>query len=610
MRVGLTLAGDLLNDDGARFAAQLGVDRRRRPPHRLRRAAPTSAPIWPASASARSTATARRNRLWTYDDFSGIVAHARAPRPASSRRSRISRRTSGPTSCSTARDKRRADGGPEAPRPRRRPRRRSGHRLQFLDRRRLGLAAASRWRAAAPSRPSSTSAAIDPDEPIPDGMVWNMRYRDGSAPARAPVSVSDAELWERLAVVPQGARAGRRGGRRQARRASRRSAGRSGCAAPRGSSTTRRSTTACSRIVDSPANALEFCIGSLPEMPSGDIYADDAPLRARRRRSPMSISATCAARCRATTRPSSTTATSTWPRSSASCATRAIDGVLVPDHVPELACPAPWHAGHAYTVGYMQALVAERRRARAVADARPRHRRASTPRPVRQRSNAPAAGAAAAIVAIATREENMNVKATGRPLGRRRSPRWRSPAAARGRRDRLVDAELGRGARRGARRRSSRRPIPASRSSSRSPSPTACRTRIQTALHSGSPPDLIEVQHGWVSALRPGRPGAAARRRARGPDDYVPAALDYDTWDGKLWGIPYRIETHGVIYNKGDVQGRRARPGEAAADLDRAGRRGEEADRQDADGRTSTASPSPAAARSATPSSARCPSSG
>ena len=32
--------------------------------------------------------------------------------------------------------------------------------------------------------------------------------------------------------------------------------------------------------------------------------------------------------------------------------------------------------------------------------------------------------------------------------------------------------------------------------------------------------------------------------------DYVPAAIDYVTWDGKLWGIPYRIETHGVIYNK------------------------------------------------------------
>ena len=33
------------------------------------------------------------------------------------------------------------------------------------------------------------------------------------------------------------------------------------------------------------------------------------------------------------------------------------DGVLVPDHVPELACAAPWHAGHAYTVGYMKALI-------------------------------------------------------------------------------------------------------------------------------------------------------------------------------------------------------------------------------------------------------------
>ncbi len=32
----------------------------------------------------------------------------------------------------------------------------------------------------------------------------------------------------------------------------------------------------------------------------------------------------------------------------------------------------------------------------------------------------------------------------------------------------------------------------------------------------------------------------------------MPAALDYVTWDGKLWAIPYRIETHAVIFNKGD----------------------------------------------------------
>ena len=78
-------------------------------------------------------------------------------------------------------------------------------------------------------------------------------------------------------------------------------------------------------------------------------------------------------------------------------------------------------------------------------------------------------------------------------------------------------------------------------------------TRIQTALRSGSPPDLIEAQHGWVV------PYAQAGLLLPlddvldelGKDDFVPASLDYDTWDGHIWGIPYRIETHGVIYNKG-----------------------------------------------------------
>jgi mannonate dehydratase len=29
---------------------------------------------------------------------------------------------------------------------------------------------------------------------------------------------------------------------------------------------------------------------------------------------------------------------------------------MVPDHVPDLDCPAPWHAGNAYTIGFMKAL--------------------------------------------------------------------------------------------------------------------------------------------------------------------------------------------------------------------------------------------------------------
>jgi mannonate dehydratase len=34
------------------------------------------------------------------------------------------------------------------------------------------------------------------------------------------------------------------------------------------------------------------------------------------------------------------------------------DGVLIPDHTPEMACAAPWHAGMAFALGYMRAALA------------------------------------------------------------------------------------------------------------------------------------------------------------------------------------------------------------------------------------------------------------
>lgn len=33
------------------------------------------------------------------------------------------------------------------------------------------------------------------------------------------------------------------------------------------------------------------------------------------------------------------------------------DGVLIPDHSPQMSCEAPWHAGMAYAMGYMKALM-------------------------------------------------------------------------------------------------------------------------------------------------------------------------------------------------------------------------------------------------------------
>ena len=38
------------------------------------------------------------------------------------------------------------------------------------------------------------------------------------------------------------------------------------------------------------------------------------------------------------------------------------DGVIIPDHTPEIDCKAPWHAGMAYALGYMRAAMQQMER--------------------------------------------------------------------------------------------------------------------------------------------------------------------------------------------------------------------------------------------------------
>jgi mannonate dehydratase len=33
------------------------------------------------------------------------------------------------------------------------------------------------------------------------------------------------------------------------------------------------------------------------------------------------------------------------------------DGVLIPDHTPQMACAAPWHSGMAFAMGYMKSAM-------------------------------------------------------------------------------------------------------------------------------------------------------------------------------------------------------------------------------------------------------------
>jgi multiple sugar transport system substrate-binding protein len=78
--------------------------------------------------------------------------------------------------------------------------------------------------------------------------------------------------------------------------------------------------------------------------------------------------------------------------------------------------------------------------------------------------------------------------------------------------------------------------------------------RILTGLQSGAAPDIIDVQHGWVNGYAQNKLVLPMDDVIQDRSDYIPAALGYVSWDGKLWAIPYRIETHAIIYNKGDFE--------------------------------------------------------
>lgn len=74
--------------------------------------------------------------------------------------------------------------------------------------------------------------------------------------------------------------------------------------------------------------------------------------------------------------------------------------------------------------------------------------------------------------------------------------------------------------------------------------------RILTTMQSGAAPDLIDVQHGWVNGYARNELVTKLDDVIEDRDDYVSGALAYGTYDNALWAIPYRIESHAVIYNK------------------------------------------------------------
>lgn len=196
--------------------------------------------------------------------------------------------------------------------------------------------------------------AIDPDMPMPDGVVWNMRYRPEREGA-APVKVTNDELWARLgdflrALVPVAEEAGV-----------------VLAAHPddppadslRGTARLVNEPAKYDRllgIVDSPSNAVELCLGTVQEMRTGDVY-ECVRKYARRRRIGYIHFRNVRGKVPRYHEVFIDEGDIDMAQIVRILRDEKYEGVLIPDHTPEMECPAPWHAGKAFALGYMRALV-------------------------------------------------------------------------------------------------------------------------------------------------------------------------------------------------------------------------------------------------------------
>jgi mannonate dehydratase len=110
------------------------------------------------------------------------------------------------------------------------------------------------------------------------------------------------------------------------------------------------------RVLDikpSPSNGIEFCVGSIAEMTEGSVY--DSLDRYSR------LGAICYVHLR-NVRGKVPHYSEVFIDEGDVDAIRVLtilkrnnfEGVIIPDHTPQVSCAAPWHAGMAFALGYMR----------------------------------------------------------------------------------------------------------------------------------------------------------------------------------------------------------------------------------------------------------------
>jgi mannonate dehydratase len=191
--------------------------------------------------------------------------------------------------------------------------------------------------------------------PVPNGMVWNMIY-DPKAPAGTLPSISHDELWRRLQrfleeVIPAAEQAGVRLAahpddppmptmRRQPRLV--------------------YQPNMYQRLLDlapSHSNALELCVGTIAEMAEGDVY-DAVDQYSRRGNIAYLHLRNVVGKAPHYREAFIDEGDVDMIRILSILKRNNFDGVVIPDHTPQMSCPAPWHAGMAHTIGFILATKA------------------------------------------------------------------------------------------------------------------------------------------------------------------------------------------------------------------------------------------------------------
>lgn len=196
------------------------------------------------------------------------------------------------------------------------------------------------------------------DEPVPNGTIWNMIY-DQSAAAGTLPSISHDELWRRLAgfledVIPTAEEAGVRLAahpddpplpfvRQQPRLV--------------------YQPYMYQRLIDlvpSVNNALELCVGTLAEMTEGDVY-DAVDRYSKQGKIAYIHLRNVHGKAPHYQETFIDEGDVDMARILSILDRNGFEGVVIPDHTPQMSCESPWHAGMAHTLGFIAGVLKTQR---------------------------------------------------------------------------------------------------------------------------------------------------------------------------------------------------------------------------------------------------------